>query len=209
MSKFMMIAGLLIAAAGAALWVLMWFSPGQLDSRFITPDAAATLFVGGVLALGLGGVIDALGASGRTMAAPHIAAAAPAAAAAAIATAAESVKEAATETAATLDTAAKATTADAVAALEKAKTDIAQALGPDAKEEEAKAEVLEPEPAAAEDAADDEQLYVVEERTIRSHPARVLSDGTVEAETDEGWMRFENMEHLEEYLDAMEPTASA
>jgi hypothetical protein len=33
----------------------------------------------------------------------------------------------------------------------------------------------------------------------------VLSDGTVEAETDEGWMRFENLEHLEEYLDAMSP----
>jgi hypothetical protein len=28
--------------------------------------------------------------------------------------------------------------------------------------------------------------------------ARVLSDGTVEAETAEGWMRFENVEHLEE-----------
>jgi hypothetical protein len=26
----------------------------------------------------------------------------------------------------------------------------------------------------------------------------------VEAETDEGWMRFENLEHLDEYLDAME-----
>ena len=31
----------------------------------------------------------------------------------------------------------------------------------------------------------------------------VLSDGTVEAETAEGWMRFENVEHLEEYLQAM------
>ena len=29
--------------------------------------------------------------------------------------------------------------------------------------------------------------------------------GTVEAETDDGWMRFENLEHLEEYLDAMSP----
>jgi hypothetical protein len=36
-------------------------------------------------------------------------------------------------------------------------------------------------------------------------PARILSDGTVEAETDEGWMRFENLEHLDEYLDAMAP----
>jgi hypothetical protein len=49
----------------------------------------------------------------------------------------------------------------------------------------------------------EEELYVVEERTIAGKPARILSDGTVEAETDEGWMRFENVEHLQEYLDAM------
>ena len=55
---------------------------------------------------------------------------------------------------------------------------------------------------------DDGQLYVVEERIIRRHPARILSDGTVEAETSEGWMRFENLEHLDEYLDAMEPARS-
>ena len=39
---------------------------------------------------------------------------------------------------------------------------------------------------------------------IRGKAARVLSDNTVEAETEEGWMRFENIEHLEEYLDAMD-----
>ena len=48
----------------------------------------------------------------------------------------------------------------------------------------------------------------MEEKLIRGRPARVLSDGTVEAETDEGWMRFENLEHLEEYLDAMSPAKS-
>jgi hypothetical protein len=53
----------------------------------------------------------------------------------------------------------------------------------------------------------EEALFVVEERTIRDRPARLLSDGTVEAETDEGWMRFENVEHVEEYLDAMKATA--
>lgn len=53
--------------------------------------------------------------------------------------------------------------------------------------------------------ADDPDLYVVEEKVIRGRPARVLSDGTVEAETDEGWMRFENLDHLDEYLDAMTP----
>ena len=59
-----------------------------------------------------------------------------------------------------------------------------------------------------EEVIDDGQLYVVEERVIRRHPARILSDGTVEAETAEGWMRFENLEHLDEYLDAMEPARS-
>lgn len=53
----------------------------------------------------------------------------------------------------------------------------------------------------------EEELFVVEERIIRERPARLLSDGTVEAETDEGWMRFENVEHVEEYLDAMKATA--
>ena len=52
------------------------------------------------------------------------------------------------------------------------------------------------------------QLYVVEERFIRLRPARILSDGTVEADTGEGWMRFENLEHLDEYLDAMETAKS-
>jgi hypothetical protein len=66
-----------------------------------------------------------------------------------------------------------------------------------------------PPPPAVEEAeeADDPDLYVVEEKVIRGRPARVLSDGTVEAETDEGWMRFENLEHLDEYLDAMSPGA--
>ena len=50
----------------------------------------------------------------------------------------------------------------------------------------------------------DGELYVVEDKVIRGRSARILSDGTVEAETDEGWMRFENLEHLDEYLDAVE-----
>ena len=47
-------------------------------------------------------------------------------------------------------------------------------------------------------------LYVVEQRVIRGRPARILSDGTIEAEMDEGWLRFENRAHLDEYLDALE-----
>jgi outer membrane biosynthesis protein TonB len=57
----------------------------------------------------------------------------------------------------------------------------------------------------SEDSADEKgppELYVVEERRFRGKQARVLSDGTIEAETEEGWMRFEDMEHLREYLDA-------
>ena len=59
------------------------------------------------------------------------------------------------------------------------------------------------ESTAAPEIVSEEELYVVEERTIAGKPARVLSDGTVEAETDDGWMRFENVEHLEEYMEAL------
>jgi len=58
-------------------------------------------------------------------------------------------------------------------------------------------------PAGPQETVSEEELYVVEERTIAGKPARILSDGTVEAETDDGWMRFENVEHLEEYMDAL------
>jgi hypothetical protein len=69
--------------------------------------------------------------------------------------------------------------------------------------ETAAEEVHEFDAPHADDAISEEELYVVEERTIAGKPARVLSDGTVEAETDEGWMRFENVEHLEEYMEAV------
>ena len=64
------------------------------------------------------------------------------------------------------------------------------------------------EPASMEEgsepAGEEDLLYVVEQRVIRGRPARILSDGTIEAEMDEGWLRFENREHLDEYLDALE-----
>ncbi len=106
---------------------------------------------------------------------------------------------------------------DTIAALEKAKSDINAALGAGSDsiaeavtevEERAVEEevpVAEPEVAAEAEAPADGELYVVEEKIVRGRPARVLSDGTVEAETDEGWMRFENFEHLDEYLDATAP----
>jgi hypothetical protein len=99
---------------------------------------------------------------------------------------------------------AKSAVDDTIAALEQAKADIANAIGgvatvTDEKDDDAAEEedVVE----EVEEAAEGE-LYVLEERDIRGRPARILSDNTVEAETDEGWMRFENLEHLNEYLDA-------
>ncbi len=113
--------------------------------------------------------------------------------------ASDSTAEAASATIST----GKAAVDDTIAALEQAKADIANAIGGVTTMTEAKVEdvVQEVEEAAEEEAAEDE-LYVIEEREIRGRPARILSDDTVEAETDEGWMRFENLEHLNEYLDA-------
>ncbi|MGD9812452.1 MAG: hypothetical protein AB7U35_14160 [Sphingobium sp.] len=100
--------------------------------------------------------------------------------------------------------ASKEQAAETVIALDKAKADLDKAL----KVPEPASSEPAPETAEAAEELEDNQLYVVEERLIRGRPARVLSDGTVEAETDEGWMRFENLEHLEEYLDAMSPGAA-
>jgi hypothetical protein len=105
--------------------------------------------------------------------------------------------------------------ADTIAALEQAKSDIKNALG-GVESMTSPAETLQPihvepavvrheEPPAIEEPAHVEgELYVLEEKIIRGRPSRILSDDTVEAETDEGWMRFENLEHLNEYLDSME-----
>jgi hypothetical protein len=106
---------------------------------------------------------------------------------------------------------------ETASALDKAKERLEEALSP---RQPQSSPPIEPPPAPAVetveavevsqttealDEGEDTQLFVVEERLIRGRPARVLSDGTVEAETDDGWMRFENLEHLEEYLDAMSP----
>jgi hypothetical protein len=102
--------------------------------------------------------------------------------------------------------ASKEQATETVIALDKAKVELDKALN---SSESAPTETAAVDTAeAATEELEDNQLYVVEERMIRGRPARVLSDGTVEAETDEGWMRFENLEHLEEYLDAMSPGAA-
>ncbi|HTN97797.1 MAG TPA: hypothetical protein VL101_12540 [Nordella sp.] len=103
---------------------------------------------------------------------------------------------------------AVAETRETIAAIDKANNELKEALGGEPETEPAAAPAAEATVEATAEAteeAEDTQLFVVEERLIRGRPARVLSDGTVEAETDDGWMRFENLEHLEEYLDAMSP----
>jgi hypothetical protein len=115
----------------------------------------------------------------------------------------------------------KVSVQETIEALEQAKSDIKAALGgaenfddkPDTPlpvklevPEPAIPPLPEPEAPVAEEAAEpagEPGLFVVEEQTVRGRPARLLSDGTVEAETEEGWMRFENMEHLNEYLDSV------
>jgi hypothetical protein len=106
---------------------------------------------------------------------------------------------------------AKSAVDDTIAALEQAKADIANAIGGVATIGQEKVEevaedaeeLVEEEEVVEEDEIAEGELYVLEERDIRGRPARILSDNTVEAETDEGWMRFENLEHLNEYLDSM------
>lgn len=197
MSKVMLIVGILLAAIGIALGLMMFFSPGPMQVYGFTLEVATLLLVGGVLSLGLGGVIGGLERP------------------AAVTAAAPAVKEAAVVvTTATVAAAAEETLSPAVSetikALEKAKTDLQTAFEekpaePVAEIEEATEEIVDEALEEDADANDEGQLYVLEERDIRGHAARMLSDGTVEAETSEGWMRFENLDHLNEYLDAMEP----
>jgi hypothetical protein len=211
MSKLMFIFGILFLAAGVALGLLIHFSPGEMQVRGLTPDVAAILVVGGALCLGLGSTIGALRDRAVAPVVAEVVTETPAEKPATPKftgfgkkTAANAVAAEASAAVAETAAASKSSVADTVAALEQAKTDIAVALGV----EPQKAPAAEPVAAKAEpEAADSEELYVVEEKVIRGRPARVLSDGTVEAETDDGWMRFENLEHLDEYLEAMVPEA--
>jgi hypothetical protein len=203
MSKLMLVAGILLVAAAVALGVIIFLSPGSVVGWGVTSEFAAILLVGGVTALGLGGVIAALDAGPAIFSST---ASTPASAPqpdtvipefgrkTAASPAPEEISPGVSET---------------IKALEEAKTGIQQALGEE--QRPAKTETPASQPAVAEEAAAEPsgQLYVVEERMIRNRPARILSDGTVEAETDEGWMRFENLEHLDEYFDAMAPSKAS
>jgi hypothetical protein len=215
MSKLMLIFGILFMSLGVALGFLIHFKPGQMQVVALTPEVSAILLVGGALCLGLGGLIGALRDKAVATTVPVEVVAEAAAEKPATPKFTGFGKKAATETVAAAPAAAateeiaaepaaapKTSVAETVSALEQAKSDIAAALGVEARE----TPVTEPVTAKAEpEAAETVELYVVEEKVIRGRPARVLSDGTVEAETDEGWMRFENLEHLDEYLEAMVP----
>ncbi len=224
MAKLMWICGILLFAAGVALGVILLLStarPGGIDIQ-----TAVTLLVGGVLALGIGGMIDALSElRPQVVAAPPVAA--PVAPIPEFDPRSAKMPASQPDTVAAADEEMSRPTRDTIKALEQARQKIEQAFdtretteaseapveaeAPAEVEAEAEAPteaedaVVEEEAVAEEEVMDDGQLYVVEERVIRRHPARILSDGTVEAETAEGWMRFENLEHLDEYLDAMEP----
>ena len=227
MSKFMQITGIVFAAIGIAVGFLVFFSPGQMQIVAVTPDLAVLLLVGGVLSIGLGGVIAALEAAAEAV---------PLARAAAVeATPVSAEDTVIPEFSRRLskfmpppkpEEDLSPSVRDTITTLENAKSDIDRALGEEPSDKIAAVErepVAEPEieaeiePAIAEELPEEEagerqpedgdQLYVVEEKLIRGRPARVLSDGTVEAETDEGWMRFENLEHLDEYLEVMAPAA--
>ncbi len=228
MSKLMLIAGILLVAVAIALGLMIFFSPGSVVGWGLTPEVAAILLVGGFLSLGLGAVISALeaGIPLHGAATEHGAAASPASQTeTAIPEFGRRPMEAAAATAAAVSDEVSPAVYDTIKALEQAKSNISKAFDHEseapaeiaevaaaAKEQVAEIQAEEPvaevEIAETEVAAEEEgQLYVVEERIIRARPARILSDGTVEAETDEGWMRFENLEHLDEYLDAMAPAA--
>jgi hypothetical protein len=217
MSKLMWIAGILLTAAGVALGLMAVVSAASLAGTGIGLDLAAVLLVGGILSLGLGSVISLLDQQ-RSLLAGGMAPAVPAAtipefgrkasetaAAAAAATAAADAGDEVSEP-----------TRDTIKALEQARQKIEQAFEPKPPAAEPEAPKAAADEMAAAEIAEEEvaeiappgQLYVVEERFIRMRPARILSDGTVEAETEDGWMRFENLEHLDEYLDAMEPAKS-
>lgn len=213
MSRFMWVLGVLLAAAGVAILFLALYNNAYLQVRGLQISSAIDLIIGAVLAIGLAGVIDAVQSSNgatrteaeypETAPAPEPAAevartvedAAPATKPARFPSFSRKTESTVPAAAAAAETVVEKTEAivtpavkETISALEQAKSDLEAALA---------------SPEATVVAAEGE-LYVVEDKFIRGRPARVLSDGTVEAETDEGWMRFENLDHLDEYLDATE-----
>jgi len=209
MSKLMTVLGIILLAAGIAIAVVGLVNQAPLLVYNISLPTAIELVIGGVLALGLGGVIDAVNRIGTD---PAVQSAEDQGLVVEVPAASAEMAKPSAEDAVSKpmrfpsfsrkvdDTASAGTSAlaqetvmtpavkETISALEQAKTDLEAAMG------------STEEPAAHAEG----ELYVVEDKVVRGRPARILSDGTVEAETEEGWMRFENLEHLDEYLDAVE-----
>ena len=247
MSALLKISGSVMAILGIVLGAMTFISPGKMDVYGIKLDTAAILLVGGIVALGISSLIDAVRDNVRRPIAETVgetravtvepispepmnfgrkateAAAATAAVAGGIGLAAQS-------RAATVPPVLPSSgdsVADTISALEKAKADVMRSMSgmdslshsPQQPPPARAAALSEPAPVhAVEHAPDtdepvdagssDDDLFVIEEKVIRGRPARILSDETVEAETDEGWMRFENLEHLNEYLDSVDEQAT-
>ena len=231
MSKIMWILGILLAAAGVALGIKSIMSPGQMDILGLKADSAAVLLVGGIMSLGLGSVIDGLKNIGRAEITtqksviktvgedlPETVIETPTRIPgfgrkgpeyASMSTSAEAALPASKPA---ISSAPPNSVADTIAALDQAKMDIKNALG-GVEAMTSPVEELQPLHVGSVDVAQlgpqaepvgtEAELYVLEEKIIRGRPSRILSDDTVEAETDEGWMRFENLEHLNEYLDSL------
>ena len=206
MARLMTLFGIVLGIAGAVLVVLSVASPGIMQVYGATPEAGAILLVGGVLALGLGGVISAINNNSAEFSTPMMAPKKATLSSEATAEVVGGSSQKGTESAAATSKSTASSVAETISALEQAKSDIKTALGG---MDAVTAASADPTPdavaaPAAAAAGEDGELYVVEEKIIRGRPSRVLSDDTVEAETDEGWMRFENLEHLNEYLDSVE-----
>ncbi|MEO9169211.1 MAG: hypothetical protein ABI230_12485 [Aestuariivirga sp.] len=223
MLVFLKTVGAALILLGIGLGVVFFTKSGLLNAYGIGLETAVLLLVGGILANGQAGIISALTGS-RISAAPLDSIKTVGDVSPAPTTASSFVRKVdvsnvgAGTTAVAVGAAAivakapsKDPVADTISALEQAKADVIKSIGGmDAAADAptpAKAEaIVHEEPGAVDEetAEDDDGLYVVEEKVVRGRPARILSDDTVEAETDEGWMRFENMEHLNEYLDSAE-----
>lgn len=225
MSGLMKLCGALLLIAAIVLVLMLKLSSAQMQVLGIGPDVIATLLIGGILSLGLGGLIEAVKSQtgGMVSQVAELAASSPVIVNEIVDEKTQvkrfgfgrrktdeptvTVEEpSAPIIPAVAKTVAATSVADTIAALEQAKADIKIALGGvetlGSPEPEAVTQVETP--TEAETPAADGELYVVEEKIIRGRPSRILSDDTVEAETDEGWMRFENLEHLNEYLDSVE-----
>jgi hypothetical protein len=221
MSVFLRIAGAALILLGLGLGVVFFTKSGLLNAYGIGLDTAALLLIGGILANGQAGIVEALKGQPRTASATEsvttttgLASANPSSFVRKVDVSnvgAGAVAAVVGVAAMTTKAASKDPVADTISALEQAKADVIKSIGgmdaASAAPEPMKADaVAHEEPGAVDEetAEADDGLYVIEEKVVRGRPARILSDDTVEAETDEGWMRFENMEHLNEYLDSAE-----